>query len=85
MENVIIVLILLAVVTGIIVYLVRAKRRGQTCIGCPYAKKCGGKCGGMQQRPAIIIIIDKNIVAKFQKCYIKIRRNIVTNIQCFVW
>ncbi len=48
MENVIIVLILLAVVTGIIVYLVRAKRRGQTCIGCPYAKKCGGKCGGMQ-------------------------------------
>lgn len=84
MENVIIVLILLAIVIGIIVYLVRAKRRGQTCIGCPYAKKCGGKCGGMQQRPAIIIIINKNIVAKFQKCYIRFKRNIVVNIQYLV-
>lgn len=26
-------------------YLVRAKRRGEKCIGCPYAKQCGGNCG----------------------------------------
>lgn len=46
MGNVIVVLILLAIVAGIIWYLVRAKKRGETCIGCPYAKQCGGKCGG---------------------------------------
>ena len=27
-------------------YLYKAKKRGQTCIGCPYAKQCGGKCNG---------------------------------------
>ena len=46
MKNVIIVLILTAVAAGIIWYLVRAKKRGETCIGCPYAKQCGGKCSG---------------------------------------
>lgn len=46
MENVIVVIILLAIVGAIVAYLLRAKKRGETCIGCPYAKKCGGKCGG---------------------------------------
>lgn len=46
MKNVIVVLILLAIVAGIICYLVRAKKRGETCIGCPYAKQCGSKCNG---------------------------------------
>ena len=46
MENVIVVVILLAIVAGIIWYLVRAKKRGETCIGCPYAKQCGSKCNG---------------------------------------
>lgn len=46
MENVVVALILIAIVAGIIWYLVRAKKRGETCIGCPYAKQCGGKCGG---------------------------------------
>lgn len=46
MKNVIVVLILTAVAAGIIWYLVRAKKRGETCIGCPYAKQCAskGKC-----------------------------------------
>ena len=43
-ENVIIVLILLAIAGGIIWYLIRAKKRGEHCIGCPYSKKCAGKC-----------------------------------------
>lgn len=43
MENVIVVLILLVIATGIIWYLVRAKKRGDKCIGCPYAKSCGSK------------------------------------------
>ena len=46
MENVIVVIILLAIGSAIVAYLLRAKNRGDTCIGCPYAKKCGGKCGG---------------------------------------
>ncbi|MGI6765665.1 MAG: FeoB-associated Cys-rich membrane protein [Lentihominibacter sp.] len=43
MENVVIVLILSVIVTGIILYFVRAKKRGQTCIGCPYAAQCKDK------------------------------------------
>jgi radical SAM protein with 4Fe4S-binding SPASM domain len=43
-ENVIIVLILLAIAGGIIWYLIRAKKRGEHCIGCPYSKNCAGKC-----------------------------------------
>ena len=50
MENIIVTLILLTIVFGIIWYLVRAKKSGQACIGCPYAKKCGGKCGSDSNR-----------------------------------
>ena len=45
MENIIICVILLAIVLGIIWYLVGAKSRGQKCIGCPYGKQCKGTCG----------------------------------------
>lgn len=44
LTNMIIILILLVIAGGIIWYLVRAKKRGETCIGCPYAKQCGGNC-----------------------------------------
>ena len=27
-------------------YIVRAKKRGEKCVGCPYAKQCGGNCTG---------------------------------------
>lgn len=47
MENFIIIVILLCIVSGIILYLYKAKKRGETCIGCPYAKQCGGgQCSG---------------------------------------
>lgn len=46
METLIVILILLLIAAAIIGYLVRAKKRGQTCIGCPYAKQCSGKCSG---------------------------------------
>ena len=46
MKNVVVVLILLAIAAGIIWYLIRAKKRGQSCIGCPYSKQCSGKCNG---------------------------------------
>ena len=34
------------IVGAAVFYIIRAKRRGQKCIGCPYAKGCSGKCGG---------------------------------------
>lgn len=44
MVNLIIVLVLLCIVSGIIWYLVIAKKRGVKCVGCPYAKQCKNKC-----------------------------------------
>ena len=45
MIDLIIVAILLAIVGGAVTYIYKAKKRGQTCIGCPYAKKCASlKC-----------------------------------------
>ncbi len=46
MENIIIIAVLLCIIGGIVFYLYRAKKRGETCIGCPYAKQCGSGCGG---------------------------------------
>jgi len=44
--NVILVCVLAALAGAIVWYLVRAKKRGETCVGCPYAKKCSGNCHG---------------------------------------
>ena len=27
-------------------YIIRAKKRGEKCVGCPYARECGGNCSG---------------------------------------
>jgi hypothetical protein len=32
------------IIGGAVFYIIRAKKRGQKCIGCPYAKKCGSSC-----------------------------------------
>ena len=34
------------IVGAAVFYIVRAKKRGEKCVGCPYARECGGKCGG---------------------------------------
>lgn len=44
MKNIVIVLVLFAIVAAIIRYFIRAKKRGKTCVGCPYANQCGDKC-----------------------------------------
>ena len=46
MVNFILIVLIIGIIGGIILYLYRAKKRGETCIGCPYAKQCGGKCSG---------------------------------------
>ena len=44
MKNILLVLVLVAVIGGAVFYIVRAKRKGVKCIGCPAAKTCGGDC-----------------------------------------
>ena len=44
MENIIVAVILLAIIVGIIIYLVRQKKKGVKCVGCPYGGKCSGNC-----------------------------------------
>lgn len=49
MENVIVVLIIIFIVASIIWYLIRQKRKGVKCVGCPYAEQCSKdkiKCDG---------------------------------------
>lgn len=52
MENVIIVVVLLAILGGAIGYIVKAKKSGKKCIGCPDGGSCGSQgncscgCGG---------------------------------------
>lgn len=46
-----IVIAAIALIIGAAVfYIVRAKRRGEKCVGCPYSKQCGGSCGKAQAR-----------------------------------
>lgn len=46
MENYIIIAVVAVIVVAILIYLRRSKKRGETCIGCPYSKQCSGKCNG---------------------------------------
>ena len=42
--DIIVLLIIALVVGGATYYIIRAKLRGQKCIGCPDAKTCSGNC-----------------------------------------
>ena len=44
MIDVILFLVILAIIVPVVIYLVKAKKKGQVCIGCPNAPKCGGNC-----------------------------------------
>ena len=47
--NIIIVVVILAILGVAVGYIIREKKRGSKCIGCPYAKTCSkaskGGCG----------------------------------------
>ena len=45
MVNVIIIAVAVSVVGLAVFYVYKAKKKGQTCIGCPYSKQCNGSCG----------------------------------------
>ena len=40
MKNLIVILVLVIITLSAGIYLYRAKKRGEHCIGCPYAKQC---------------------------------------------
>ena len=44
MIDILIILVMLAVLGGAGLYVYRAKKSGQKCIGCPNSKTCGGSC-----------------------------------------
>lgn len=51
MENLIIIVVIALIIGIAIAYIVKAKKRGDKCVGCPYAKECGKNtctCGSNQ-------------------------------------
>ncbi len=44
MKTALLILLLLVIIGCSAGYILRAKRRGDKCIGCPYAKNCNGNC-----------------------------------------
>ena len=44
MNDTIIIAAIVAIIGGAAYYIYRAKKSGAKCIGCPYAKCCGGAC-----------------------------------------
>ena len=45
----IILAVVLAILGGAALYILRAKKRGKKCIGCPSAHQCSGQCAGCTQ------------------------------------
>ena len=45
MTNLIILAVVAVILLVVIRYLVKAKRRGVKCVGCPHAKSCGSNTG----------------------------------------
>lgn len=43
-QNIILVVVLLAIVVPVIIYIVKQKKRGVRCIGCPHAGSCSKGC-----------------------------------------
>ncbi len=48
--DIIIILGIVLIVGGAVAYIIKAKKGGKKCIGCPYAKSCGGNCPSQQNQ-----------------------------------
>ncbi len=46
MENLIIAAVILLIIGASVAYIVKEKKRGVKCIGCPAGATCAGKCNG---------------------------------------
>ena len=45
MENIVIIAILLVIIIASSVYVIKQKKKGVKCIGCPAGGKCSRNCG----------------------------------------
>ena len=43
-DDVIAIAVIVLIIGGAIAYIVKAKRSGQKCIGCPDSRVCSGRC-----------------------------------------
>lgn len=46
LEDVIAIILIVLIISAATFYIIKAKRRGQKCIGCPYSKTCSSKNTG---------------------------------------
>ena len=53
METIIVVILLTAIAAGIIWYLLRQKKRGAKCVGCPYARQCSSCSGSCANKKTV--------------------------------
>ena len=60
MADLIVIIILALVVGAAVLYIVRAKKRGAKCIGCPDGGTCSGNCGGCLGRCSSVSDSRKN-------------------------
>ncbi len=42
-------LIIFIIIALPLIYIIKSKKKGVACIGCPYAKACSGKCSELTQ------------------------------------
>ncbi len=47
-KDILVLILIVAIVLFAALYIIRAKKSGQKCIGCPNSKQCGGKCNDNQ-------------------------------------
>ena len=50
MSDFIVIAIVVLIVGLALAYIIREKKRGVKCVGCPYARTCGGNCSGSEQQ-----------------------------------
>ncbi|MBE6654795.1 MAG: FeoB-associated Cys-rich membrane protein [Ruminococcaceae bacterium] len=43
-KNIIIIAVIALIVGGALAYIIKAKKSGKKCIGCPYGDSCKGSC-----------------------------------------
>ncbi len=53
MEDIIAIVIIVLILFLAIFYIIRTKKKGQKCIGCPYAKECGKNQGSCCDKNSI--------------------------------
>ncbi len=44
MENIVLVAVIAVIIVSALVYVIKAKKKGVKCIGCPSGGKCNGSC-----------------------------------------